>query len=204
MDLTNRYNTLYDQSWEALLQNQATLDAYLNGQYDNRFGITLLLRLDGPIIDQIQHFQEAQKAIEPEQYYYPRSDIHVTVLSIISCYDGFQLEQIHPDAYVEVIQRVVHQIQPFPLRFSGITASQSAVMVQGFYDRETLDTFRNGLREGFKETRLQQSIDRRYAIETAHSTISRFRQPFNQPESFLALLNRYRNHDFGTMEVKSA
>ena len=34
------------------------------------------------------------KKIEPNQYFYPNSDIHITVMSIISCYDGFDMTKI--------------------------------------------------------------------------------------------------------------
>jgi 2'-5' RNA ligase len=66
---------------------------------------------------------------------------------------------------------------------------------------DELTNIRNGLRDKFQTSNLQHSIDKRYSIQTAHSTIVRFKKPLLNPDSFLQKVKKYRNLDFGTFEV---
>jgi hypothetical protein len=49
---------------------------------------------------------------------------------------------------------------------------------------------------------LEQSLDKRYSIQTAHSTIIRFRRELNQKRCVLKLIDKYVDHDFGTFEIE--
>ncbi len=53
----------------------------------------------------------------------------------------------------------------------------------------------------FKNSNVEQSLDKRYLIQTAHSTIIRFRKALSQKEKFLELLDNNINYDFGTFKV---
>ncbi len=87
--------------------------------------------------------------LEPQQYYYPASDLHLTVLSLISCYSGFALSQIDTAAYVDLVKEVIADTGPFRLDFQGITASPSCVLVQGFFDNQQFNQLRAKLRSAF-------------------------------------------------------
>jgi 2'-5' RNA ligase len=58
------------------------------------------------------------------------------------------------------------------------------------------------LRFEFKKSELEQSLDKRYLIQTAHSTIVRFRNQLNDKENFLKIIDKYADFDFGTFEIK--
>ena len=45
-------------------------------------------------------------------------------------------------------------------------------------------------------------MDKRYSIQTAHSTIVRFRNHLNEKENFLKIIDKYADFDFGTFEIK--
>lgn len=66
---------------------------------------------------------------------------------------------------------------------------------------ESLNNLRNTLSEKFKNYTLQQSIDKRYAIQTAHSTVVRFKEKLINKSEFLNIMETYKNHDFGTFKV---
>ncbi|TPE43045.1 2'-5' RNA ligase family protein [Pontibacter mangrovi] len=198
MNLPEHYDTLYSTSIEKIRSGQYQLDPLLDSDTDNRLGITLLLRPDSQTKQQIQAFLGELKAIDPAQYYYPNSDIHITVMSIISCYSGFELGQIAVPKYVELVRRSIPAMREIRISFKGITASPSCVLVQGFMLDDTLNELRENLRLNFKNSGLEQSIDKRYAIQTAHATVVRFRSEISNMEGFLQVLEKYRNHDFGT------
>ncbi|MES2576886.1 MAG: mutarotase, partial [Bacteroidota bacterium] len=84
----------------------------------------------------------------------------------------------------------------------GITASPSAIMLQGFTNSNSLDDLRNNLRTNFTNSGLQESIDKRYSINTAHATVARFRKKISHTEKLIAILEKYRNFDFGKFKVE--
>ncbi|MCX2493343.1 2'-5' RNA ligase family protein [Pedobacter sp. PF22-3] len=201
MNLAEHYNKLYRDSIAKIANGNYEIDRLIDSDADNRFGITLVIRPDAETNHKIQQFLAEVKAIEPDQYYYQNADIHITLMSVISCYDGFDLNAINIHDYVQVIQQVLNAYRSFRIHFKGLTASPSCILIQGFLT-ETLNQIRNDLRFAFKNTDLQQSIDKRYAIQTAHSTIVRLRKQLQAPDALFHLLEKYRNFDFGTFEVK--
>lgn len=202
-ELLQFYNLLYDQSILKIKDGNILLDKMIDNNNDRRRGLTLLIRPDLNVIDKINRFQKEIKKIDQHQYYQPVSDIHLTVLSIISCYEGFNLTDIAIQEYVQIITESIKGIGKIKLNFNGITTSQEAVLIQGFPVDEELDTLRNRLRENFARTNLKQSIDSRYKLSAAHVTAIRFREMLESPERFAEMLQRYREVNFGEMHVKS-
>lgn len=202
MNLIDHYNQLYKTSAEAILAGSYSLDTEINNELDSRFGITLLIRPSEAVRANIKLFLDDLKAVDATQYYYPDSDIHITVMSIISCYEGFSLDKIKVHDYIEIIEKSLIEVDQINIEFRGVTASSSAIMIQGFPSDETLTAFRNKLRDNFKKSNLQQSIDSRYEIATAHSTVMRFQEKLQNPEQLVQILEHYRDYNFGEFRVK--
>ncbi|HON07957.1 MAG TPA: mutarotase [Verrucomicrobiota bacterium] len=201
MSLAEHYDKLYCSSIERIRIDNYQIDDLIDSPNDKRRGITLLIRPDENIRKNVHGFIDKLKAIEPRQYYYPDSDIHLTVLSIILCYEGFDLSHIAVDDYVKVISRSLHNCSSFMIEFKGITASPSCIMIQGLPQTDILNQIRNSLRRNFKASKLQQSIDKRYTIKTAHLTAVRFKKKLKNKEKFLKLVEAYRSFDFGGFKV---
>lgn len=201
MDLIEHYNQLYTKSSQAILAGNYSLDCEINNPSDNRFGLTLLIRPDETVKPCIKLFLEKLKAIDPTQYYYPDSDIHITVMSIISCYSGFDYATIPIPSYIEIIQKSIFDSGEIKIAFKGVTASASAIMIQGFPSNESLNNLREKLRENFKKSTLEQSIDSRYTIAAAHSTVMRFQEKLQNPDQLIAVVEQYRDYDFGEFTV---
>jgi 2'-5' RNA ligase len=203
MNLQEHYETLYHESIAKIKAGGIQTDSLIDSADDNRYGITLRIRPDTTLIKSINNFLEQLRQIEPEQYYYRESDIHVTVMSIISCYNGFGLQRISIPDYISGIEQSIPVARNITIRFNGITASPSCIMIRGYPEDDTLNTIRNSLRTHFKNSELEQSIDKRYAIQTAHSTIVRFRKPLTKMNEFLKILEVYHDHEFGTLQTNT-
>ncbi|MBA6153560.1 AKAP7-like phosphoesterase domain-containing protein [Gelidibacter maritimus] len=201
MNLQEHYDTLYKESISEISSDNYEIDPMIHADNDRRFGMSLLIRPPMDVKIKIQRFLEDLKSLEPNQYYYPNSDIHITVISIISCYDGLMLRNLNVPAYVEQIANSLKNAKKFSISCQGITASPSCIMIQGFMGDNHLNTIRNNLRRDFKDSNLEQSMDERYLIQTAHATVFRFTEPLKQKERFLELVEKYRNHDFGSFQV---
>ncbi|RAV28618.1 2'-5' RNA ligase family protein [Sinomicrobium soli] len=202
MNLKEHYRKLYNESIHKILSDGYKTDDLIDSKSDRRFGITLLIRPPDKTKDNIQKLLNELKIAEPDQYYYPNSDIHITVMSIISCYDGFDIKKIELPRYIELIKKCLPDNKNLKIQFKGLTASDSCIMLQGFTNNDSLNEIRNNLRAEFKNTTLEQSLDKRYPIQTAHSTIVRFRKHFQKKDLFLKIIDRYVDRDFGSFEVK--
>ncbi len=203
MNLEAHYKTLYDTSIKKILGDSYEIDNLINSPDDNRFGITLLARPSLEVKNKIQRFLGKVKLIDPHQYFYNNSDIHVTIISIISCYKGFKMENIDVSKYIATIENSLNTSCSFKINFRGITVSPSCIMIQGFPNNTILDNIRNDLRNRFNVSGLEQSIDQRYAIRTAHSTVVRFKDKLRDKDLLLSVLEDYRNHNFGTFGVNN-
>lgn len=201
MNLQEHYNQLYTKSSKAILEGNYKVDDQINDVSDSRFGITLLIRPNDEIKAKIQLFLNELREIDSKQYYYPDSDIHITLMSIISCYKGFTLDKIRTEKYIEIIEKSLIDVDKIKIEFRGITASPSAIMIQGFPTDESLNILRDKLRENFKKSTLEESIDSRYAIATAHSTVLRFQEKVENPEKLMAVVEKFRDYDFGEFTV---
>ncbi|MFD1002866.1 2'-5' RNA ligase family protein [Ohtaekwangia kribbensis] len=198
MNLQEHYETLYNESIAKIKSGNIQTDDLIDSAADNRSGITLRIRPDTNLTKRILDFPEQLRQVDPAQYYYRESDVHVTVMSIISCYTGFDLQRIAIPDYIRVIKQSIAG-KTIAIRFTGITASPSCIILRGFPEDDTLNIIRNNLRTNFKNSDLEQSIDKRYAIQTAHTTVVRFRKPIARLNEYLKILEIYRDYDFGTL-----
>jgi 2'-5' RNA ligase len=203
MDLASHYTNLFTESCDKISNDNYVIDTQIDDLSDNRLGITLLIRPTEEIKNSIQLFLNELKEVDPSQYYYPNSDIHITVMSIISCYDGFDLNKITLQDYIAVINKCITGLNKSVINLQGITASPSAVMIQGFPSDTSINDLRDNLRTAFKQTSLEQSIDKRYSLFTTHLTVVRFRKPINNKDLFLKTLHKYHDYNFGKFEIKN-
>ncbi|MBF4469775.1 mutarotase [Flavobacterium sp. HJJ] len=202
-NLHKLYDDLYNQSSQKILNDDYAVDLNIDNPADKRFGITLVIRPEIETKNKIQDFLNELKKTEPEQYYYSNPDLHITALSIISCYEEFNLAAINVNDYSEIITKSLESLSEFEIEFKGITASDAAIMIQGYPKTETLNQIRENLRNNFGKSSLQKSIDSRYPLTTAHITALRFRQKLNDTSQFINCIEKYRNHDFGTSKIST-
>lgn len=202
--LVAHYDAMRQAALPRLALGQPELDTLLdNPAADARRGITLLARPPQPLVAALAASMAELRALEPAQYYYPPGDIHLTILSLISCYPGFALTAIEPAAYGQLVAEALRGVPPLRVRFAGFTASAAGIMAQGFPLDEGLGELRQQLRVAFRASGLPQSIDQRYSLQTAHSTLVRFRAPLRQPARLVAWLRRHERGPIGEVELAS-
>jgi 2'-5' RNA ligase len=202
-DLKNLYSKMWVDSIDRFKNNNCETDLLLNDPTDTRRGITVLTYFNNSVEVKISNFLEELKIIEPEQYYYPKNELHLTILSIISCIAGFKLSNIDVEEYTSIFKDTVKDIGGFKVKYKGITVSSSCILVRGFPDVKQLSHLRNSLRVNFQKADLESSIDSRYEITTAHTTAVRCLAPFKNSDNVMKTLTKYRDYDFGTLEVNS-
>ncbi len=204
MNLQEYYDEMRATAVRKLAGGAAELDALIDSGQDTRRGITLLARPPAHITEAIEQLLADFQGSEPSQYYYPATDVHLTILSIISCYSGFELNSIDPGQYSSLTRTILQHTPPFNITFSGLTASAGGIIVQGFPQGNGLENLRDEIRKVFRASGLQQSIDRRYSIQTAHSTVIRLRNPLLDTSRLINNIEKYRHYFIGSFEVNTA
>lgn len=197
MDLQGHYRRLHTEAMNNVAKEGFSFDPEIMNPSDSRRGLTLLLRPGEDLLAAFSDFIQAVYQVAPGQYQYPSSDIHVTLMPVISCYPGFRLQGLELPSYIELIQQALPDIRPIPLSFTGVFASPSCLMIKGFPENGELEKCRNSLRASFAKSTLEQSLDKRYRLVSAHCTVIRFQKPVQQPEKVLDLLEKFQDRFFG-------
>src|SRR3989338_2623024 len=195
--LQEKYDEIFNSSKSSILNNDIDIDANLsNIADDKRLGLTVLI----PLGDIFQKVIDQLKQVEPEQYYYPATDAHITVIDFIGGSEDFIFDEKQVEAYKEILEKVLREFSKFNIKFKGLTAGKGAVMAQGFSD-DTLQKLRAKLREEVNKQGIE--LKERYKkVVTAHSTIMRFKKKIQNPEALVNKIEELRNSDLSTFEVK--
>ena len=127
--LTRHYGKILEDNREKILSG-GTGDSFLrNAKEDSRMALVVLIRISPEITRKIGECIGELKEIEPELYYYPKSDLHITVMDILRGEEGRTVPE-DLDRYLECIQKCSEEIGPFEIVFDGLVASDNAVMVR--------------------------------------------------------------------------
>jgi 2'-5' RNA ligase len=148
-------------------------------------------------------FVRELRRFEPDQYYYHASELHLTVLSLFTATVDCEPYFAQRDKYVAAVDSALKDIHPIQIRFQGITASPTTIMIQGFFETHDLNDLRNTLRRRLRLRGLGRGLDDRYRLQTAHMTVARFRAPLRHPERFANLLEQARQSPFGATTFRS-
>ena len=196
--LDNHYNiNIFQKSKEKLLSGGKGDDFLKNVKNDNRMSLVLLIRISPEISDKIEECISELKNIEPNLYYYPKSDFHITVIDILKGEENREIPT-NINEYIECIKICASQIKPFKIIFNGLTASDNAIMVKGYYEQE-LQKFRESLRKLLRERSLP--LQERYETISCHITIMRVPNKVDKPKELIKIIEKDKN--FGILEVNS-
>ena len=158
---------IYEKNKQKIISGGIGDNFLKNAKKDNRMSLVLLIRISPEISTKIEKCISELKQIEPNLYYYPKEDFHITVIDILKGIEGRTIPK-NLNEYIECIKKCISEIKPFKIEFNGLTASDNAVMVKGFYEYE-LQKFREAFRKALKDKGL--TLEERYETISSHVTI---------------------------------
>jgi 2'-5' RNA ligase len=198
------YERLWGKTGALLKSGEMPIDPHLRDKAgDSRRGVTLVARPDANVRRKVGRLLSEVAAIHPRQHFYRPSELHVTVMAIISGSTSWRDEIRKLPACQEVLNRVLEKGRLFRVHFRGVTVSPDAVMIQGFPADDALFGLRNQLRGAFREAGLGSNLDRRYKTVTAHLTVMRFSEPEADWKRLFDFLQAHRETDFGETAFRS-
>lgn len=196
---------LYDQMWQEARAEFAAhrfeIDPMIDDPADSRRGLSVVFSPENEALEGLSRVQQELRKIAPEQYYATTEELHVTVLSLISCANGVHLNDIDVKRFTQVLESSLYAVAPFEVNFQGLTASPSCVMAQGFTQAGILERLRASLQQGIIEAALPHTIGRRYPARTAHCTLLRFRQAPSAPDRLVEQLALLRDRSMGRCRI---
>jgi 2'-5' RNA ligase len=203
-----RLKRRYDEIWRAargkIRHGGIECDEILaKGVLDRRRALTLIARPSAEVRQKVRRFLRELSRIEPEQYYYPVSDLHLTILCAHHATVRHARFLRKLEGFVAAVDAALRGSEPMRIEFRGVTASAGAVVAQGFVEDGTLNELRDELRRQLGFRGLTEGLDVRYRLETAHMTLARFRAPLRDGRRFAESLEEARGRNFGVMETRN-
>lgn len=195
--LNELYQGLFERNRETILRGGTGDDYLAFPGTDTRMSLSLLIRIAPSVSGRIAEYLEELKAAEPDLYYYPAEDFHITVMDILRGIPNRPIPENIAD-YAACAKQCAKEIEPFRIRFDGLTMNDNVVMVKGYYE-EALETFRRRFRQALRENGL--SLEERYETYSAHISVVRIPVRLTHPEQFVERIIEQR--DFGEMDVSS-
>lgn len=199
--LQAHYDAMWARAFDAVAGGAVDIDPQLTAGPDPRRGLTLIARPGPALAARFDGLLDRLIGAEPDQYRCAAADMHVTMLSLVTVADDPSDELARLDDYRAAVDAAIAGIGPFAIDFRGITLSRAAVVAQGFPRDAHLDTLRERLRTALHACGRDASLDGRYRLVTAHSTLLRFAAPLRDPARFATLLASLRDAPLGAMDV---
>ena len=191
------YEDIGRRGRDAFLHTGGQPDPWLSHSgEDDRMALALVLRPSPEAAESVLRALEPLRAMEPHQYFYPASGLHITVLDLIPGQSGLSCPT--PSLirrYRDLLAPVLAGTAPFPVFLRGLTASESAERAKGYYHPGTLDDFRARLREALAQGGLPTR--ERYETCSCHLTAMRLVTPVSAPTAFLDALRRLEDCPLG-------
>lgn len=203
--MTNQLNNLYreinQRGRSAISGGSEEIDGHLHQlQADSRRGLTLLGHLPAHVCRNIEFALQELKQVEPQQYYYPANDMHITVMDILACRPQFELSDGEFNRYRDEVARVAKTVPAIHWRMRGLMVSPGAVMVKEDYGPE-LEELRQKLRQTLPEVGLR--LAERYPTFSGHVTVARFSSQLTARERFLDIIRQDDQLNFGEFTMHS-
>jgi len=195
------YDTMWDRAFGAIAYGDLDYDTHLTAGRDLRRGLTLIARPSQALRARFDAVLDRLAGSEPQQYRYPTSDMHMTILSLFTVTENPAPQLLRLADYRAAVSAALEGIEAVEIDFAGITLSRSAVLARGYPRRPALETLRERLRIQLRDRGLHASLDQRYRLITAHATLFRFVAPLQDAKGFAALLASVRDEPLGSMRV---
>lgn len=198
-DLDLLYADIEKRGKEAIQSGKELIDNNLNQMaLDQRRALTLLISVQGPIIQNFQMLKREMQKVEPQQYYYPDADMHVTAIELICATTQLPRDREVLRQGIEIVETACKRIDPFDITFRGVIASNGAMMARGYYQAGLLE-----LRQNVRKAAQQCGFDlhERYQSISAHTVFGRFISPIKNREALLSRIQEFHDFEIGAIQV---
>jgi 2'-5' RNA ligase len=198
MSSIDLYSAIHDRDIKHLRAGKIKIDNnIINSQIDHRMGISLII----PILTIKDVYEKVVNdfiSIDPNQYYYPFSDLHITVFDFAKGSSSYVFNAFREQQLMQICDELFKDMNLFEINFRGIIFSIEAGMIKG-YDSDILTSIRNKIRSALQRNNIP--LDERYKSESAHVTFCRFKNTIAKIDPFIELIENMKEYDFGNQFI---
>ena len=196
--MNNPFDDLWFFNRPNILENKIYKDPnLLSLENDKRLGLALLVKIEGECQEKIAQIIQQIKTIEPDQYYYPLSDLHVTITDLIVAHDNFVFDADLVERYVKIIEKIFQKTLSFDISFNGVIATKGAVILKA--EAEKILKIRKKIERELTKNGI--FLNERFQRDFVHSTIARFRQNLKNPPEFVHKIEQLQNFNIGALKA---
>lgn len=197
----------YDQMWQQSASDLARGSVDVDPVPDDtsrRWGLSIIARIP---TDQATLFTDISAALRPwtgeHHTFYTAANLHLTVRSC-----EFYRSTIAPDdAALRDYQRVLHdvaaQTPPFSIRYRGLAANRTGIIVQGFPQTSHLQQLRQTIHQRLQQLGRTPGPEAEQVRYGAHVSLAVFAGPLADPQMLASFIERQRTHTYGSVTITS-
>jgi 2'-5' RNA ligase len=145
---------------------------------DMRCGVNIICRPTTDVVRYILSIQEHLRVFEPDQYYYPPSDLHLTLIEICHSRTPEDVRRIASIVGPE-INRIAAMASLPTVDSPMLVFDSHAVALNFLPTDDALQNARQSILEGLVNTGI--SVDSRHETKSAHVTLMRYITPLRSP-----------------------
>lgn len=164
-------------------------------------GLSLIAKIPSEIAIKFSTVTDESMRLYEDQFYYDKTDLHITILEIITCDRKLILTDEDINKYIAVIDKLVTKSGSLIFEFKGIITTKSCVVAKGYSIDNTLNDLREKLRTEFKNQILLNTIDNRYVALAAHCTLVRFKNKFKISNEYLNWMEKINDYYLGKCTI---
>jgi hypothetical protein len=192
------YNKIYTENIGQIRSGNIEVDHFLaTGENDSRRGISLIVPVK-QILNNYKRLVGDFSTVEPDQFYYPFEDLHITVFDFVQGTVNYQRNDLLEGLFLRISQNAIDSMGNFKIQMKGIVYSKGAGIIKG-YDDNKLVLIRRKIRELLITHQIKN--DERYESESAHITFTRFRSSLKNPLIFCETMEKNMEVDLGEEEI---
>jgi hypothetical protein len=154
------------------------LTCVLQGGEDRRHGVTIVARPPVAVRDEAARIDAHLKAIEPDQYYYALSDLHLTMVEVLPAREQQEVELV-ARRVVEMMPAVLAGLPAPQLDSPMLVINEHACALNFLPADGTLQWVRREIVSRLARAGIATSS--RYAPQSAHLTLMRYIAPLRTP-----------------------
>lgn len=162
---------------------------------------TTVVRLPAEITEKCSRLVEYIKAAYPDHYYYPKSDMHFTLLNLdklIAASDG----GIDTELVTENIRQALANLPPLEMKVCGLGLFPTTIFAKVYDVAGILETYRNAIKDAVSDTLAISGTDTKALVESiAFVNLVRFK---DVPEPALVkIVYGMRDTELGAFKASS-
>ena len=192
------YNSINTKGISSIRNKKEYVDYTIDDPNDTRMGLSLLIRPDKKVCQNLVDALSKVQKIEPDQYFYQPSDFHITLFTLKSAVSDFTFSDVQKENCINLTKEVLRNHSPFSIDLKGLILSDACIIATGYTDK-TINSIRQSIRLHLNDYALSNT--ERYPIETAHITIGRFRKNITDSDLFLSVIDEFKDYNFGSFTV---